>query len=224
MQEKLELVFCCYNCLDLPWEFFFQVWVTCFPVWTLLSRIWTYCHQVSFCMKLSDLEDWKGFWGQERILETGNRDLQISWKLSSVQYVSPHLLKKDWWNLKENSLHQGSNQGPLACLAEMLSITPSDLVERLRSHQHLYYIFEYCILFFSKTTACMVAWVWPICRPIFFSAQFFFHLFFSAFFFLKIYSHFVEFFTFYTVFAYSSTRILWFCLKLILRLEWCKKN
>ena len=60
------------------------------------------------------------------------------------------LIKKDWWNLKENSLHQGSNQGPLACLAEMLTITPSDLVERLRSHQHLYYIFEYCILFFQK--------------------------------------------------------------------------
>ena len=65
-----------------------------FPVWTLLSRIWTYCHQVSFCMKLSDFEEWKGFWGQERVLETGNRDLQISWKLSSVQYVSPYLLKK----------------------------------------------------------------------------------------------------------------------------------
>ena len=27
----LKIVFCCYNCLDLPWEFFFQVWVTCFP-------------------------------------------------------------------------------------------------------------------------------------------------------------------------------------------------
>ena len=26
-----ELVFCCYNCLDLPWEKFFQVWVTFFP-------------------------------------------------------------------------------------------------------------------------------------------------------------------------------------------------
>ena len=24
-------VFCCYNCLDLPWEKFFQVWVTFFP-------------------------------------------------------------------------------------------------------------------------------------------------------------------------------------------------
>jgi hypothetical protein len=27
----IEIVFCCYNCLDLPWEIFFQVWVTCFP-------------------------------------------------------------------------------------------------------------------------------------------------------------------------------------------------
>ena len=26
-----EIVFCCYNCLDLPWEKFFQVWVTFFP-------------------------------------------------------------------------------------------------------------------------------------------------------------------------------------------------
>ena len=25
------IVFCCYNCLDLPWEKFFQVWVTFFP-------------------------------------------------------------------------------------------------------------------------------------------------------------------------------------------------
>ena len=25
------IAFCCYNCLDLPWEKFFQVWVTCFP-------------------------------------------------------------------------------------------------------------------------------------------------------------------------------------------------
>ena len=27
----LWIVFCCYNCLDLPWEKFFQVWVTFFP-------------------------------------------------------------------------------------------------------------------------------------------------------------------------------------------------
>ena len=26
-----EIVFCCYNCLNLLWEKFFQVWVTCFP-------------------------------------------------------------------------------------------------------------------------------------------------------------------------------------------------
>ena len=26
-----KVVFCCYNCLSLPWEKFFQVWVTCFP-------------------------------------------------------------------------------------------------------------------------------------------------------------------------------------------------
>ena len=26
-----KIVFCCYNCLDLPWEKFFQVWVTFFP-------------------------------------------------------------------------------------------------------------------------------------------------------------------------------------------------
>ena len=25
------IVFCCYNCLDLPWEKFFQVWVTFSP-------------------------------------------------------------------------------------------------------------------------------------------------------------------------------------------------
>ena len=25
------IVFCCYNCLDLPWEKFFQVWVDCLP-------------------------------------------------------------------------------------------------------------------------------------------------------------------------------------------------
>ena len=76
--------------------------------------------------------------------------------------------------MKENSLHQGSNQGPLACLAEMLTNTPSELVERLRSDQHLYYIFEYCPFYFifSKTAACMVAWQ-PIFRPIFFSAEFF---------------------------------------------------
>ena len=29
---QLSIVFCCYNCLDLPWEMFFQVWVTFFPV------------------------------------------------------------------------------------------------------------------------------------------------------------------------------------------------
>ena len=52
--------------------------------------------------------------------------------------------------MKDNSLQGGSNQGPLACLAEMLTNTPSDLVERLRSDQQLYYIFEYCILFFQK--------------------------------------------------------------------------
>ena len=28
---QIEIVFCCYNCLDLPWEKFFQVWVTFFP-------------------------------------------------------------------------------------------------------------------------------------------------------------------------------------------------
>ena len=27
-----KIVFCCYNCLDLSWENFFQVWVTFFPV------------------------------------------------------------------------------------------------------------------------------------------------------------------------------------------------
>ena len=31
LKFHLSLVFCCYNCLDLPWEKFFQVWVTCFP-------------------------------------------------------------------------------------------------------------------------------------------------------------------------------------------------
>ena len=49
-------------------------------------------------------------------------------------------------------------------------------------------------------------------RPNFFSAKFFFHQFF--FFFKKIDSFcFVRFFTFSTVIAYSSTRIVWFCLK-----------
>ena len=52
-----------------------------FPVWTLPSSIWTYCHQVSFCMKLSDFEDWKWFLGKERILETGNANL-IKYKLT----------------------------------------------------------------------------------------------------------------------------------------------
>jgi len=48
--------------------------------------------------------------------------------------------------------------------------------------------------------------------PNFFSAKFFFHQFF--FFFKKIDSFcFVRFFTFSTVIAYSSTRIVWFCLK-----------
>ena len=28
---KPTIVFCCYNCLDLLWEKFFKVWVTCFP-------------------------------------------------------------------------------------------------------------------------------------------------------------------------------------------------
>ena len=128
--------------------------------------------------------------------------------------------------MKENSLHQGSNQGPLACLAEMLTITPSDLVERLRSHQHLYYIFEYCILFFQKPQH--VWWPGPVgvaanisanfffrqffFRPNFFSPICFWTIFLSIFF--SIYSsYFARFFTFYTVFAYSSSRILWFCLK-----------
>ena len=46
-------------------------------------------------MKLSDFGDWKGFLGQERILETGNKDLQISCQVSSVQYVSSYLLEKN---------------------------------------------------------------------------------------------------------------------------------
>ena len=56
-------------------------------------------------------------------------------------------------------------------------------------------------------------------RPIFFSAQFFLAIFFikfssQFFFFKKNYSFcFVGFFTFSTVIAYSSTRIVWFCLK-----------
>ena len=29
--EVPEIVFCCYNCLDLPWEKFFLVWVIFFP-------------------------------------------------------------------------------------------------------------------------------------------------------------------------------------------------
>ena len=31
MAHHEGIVFCCYNCLDLPWEKFFQVWVTFFP-------------------------------------------------------------------------------------------------------------------------------------------------------------------------------------------------
>ena len=30
-KHVLEIVFCCYNCLDLRWEKFFQVWVPFFP-------------------------------------------------------------------------------------------------------------------------------------------------------------------------------------------------
>ena len=29
--DDSTIVFCCYNCLDLPWEKFFQEWVTCLP-------------------------------------------------------------------------------------------------------------------------------------------------------------------------------------------------
>ena len=71
-----------------------------FPVWTLLSLLFLFVIKFHFAWNWvilktgKDFGDRERFWGQERILETGNRDLQISWKLSSVQYVSPYLLKK----------------------------------------------------------------------------------------------------------------------------------
>ena len=40
-----RIVFCCYNCLDLPWEKFFQVWVTFFPI----SWEQEYCVEKRFC-------------------------------------------------------------------------------------------------------------------------------------------------------------------------------
>ena len=142
-----------------------------------------------------------GFWGLESWRETG-KALFLSaanfLKASKCAvFVSPYLLKKDCWNLKENSLHQGSNQGPLACLAEMLTITPSELVERMRSHQHLYYIFEYCNFYFIFSKNAGISWRGPVgvaanisanifsgqifFRPNFFSAKFFFRPnFFSA--------------------------------------------
>jgi hypothetical protein len=51
----------------------------------------------------------------------------------------------------------------------MLTITPSDLDERLRSDQQLYYNFEYCILFFQNPQR--VWWRGPVGVAL---AQFFF--------------------------------------------------
>ena len=47
-----------------------------FPVWTLLSRIFLFHHLDSFCMKLSDFEDWKEILGTGIVLVIG-KDLQI---------------------------------------------------------------------------------------------------------------------------------------------------
>ena len=41
----MAIVFCCYNCLDLAWEFFFPSWVTCLLVkWTKFNSFQNICY------------------------------------------------------------------------------------------------------------------------------------------------------------------------------------
>ena len=57
-----------------------------FPVWTLLSQLFLYHHLDSFCMKLSDFEDWKGILGTGKDFGDRNRTCkfdQILWPMLS---------------------------------------------------------------------------------------------------------------------------------------------
>ena len=62
-----------------------------FPVWTLLSQLFLYHHLDSFCMKLSDFEDWKGILGTGKDFGDRNRTCkfdQILWPMLSSTKIS----------------------------------------------------------------------------------------------------------------------------------------
>ena len=96
-----------------------------------------------------DFGDWKAGGRQEKHFSCL---LQISWKLSSVQFCFSLLIKK-----KRYCLHQGLNRGPLACLAETLPLDQRGFVKIVGAQTHLYTVF----FFWSQAT------------PIFFYCHFF---------------------------------------------------
>ena len=83
----VEIVFCCYNCLDLPWEKFFQVWVTYFPS----SWEQEYCVEKRLCKFEAVGQEFVTFSRNYSCLRELGKQVTKTWKKLWAWYKSRQL-------------------------------------------------------------------------------------------------------------------------------------
>ena len=85
--SKRGIVFCCYNCLDLPWEKFFQVWVTFFPT----SWEQEYCVEKRLCKFEAVGREFGTFSRHYSCLKELGKQVTNNWKKLWARYKSRQL-------------------------------------------------------------------------------------------------------------------------------------
>ena len=85
--SRVWIVFCCYNCLDLPWEKFFQVWVTFFPS----SREQEYCVEKRLCKFEAVGREFVTFLRHYSCLRELGKQVTNTWKKLWAWYKSRQL-------------------------------------------------------------------------------------------------------------------------------------
>ena len=86
-KAKLEIVSCCYYCLDLPWEKFFQVWVTFFPS----SWEQEYCVEKKLCKFEAVSREFVTFSRHYSCLKELGKKVTNTWKNFWAWYKSRQL-------------------------------------------------------------------------------------------------------------------------------------